>query len=279
MYEDINNTMNDIRNVIDGVTVDDIQLDGVQMRVGNKIVKLEVVSSDPIDIEGDIREEYKQKVTDKLKGIKSVINNKFNDIIRSVDIMKENLKSKEIDLQRKLSSTNLMPEVYMSHAEEGLSVVNGINGITIWLVQGVYAPKFVDNRFIEKSYQKRMMSHVTFMIETEGNKILRISTRKPLGLMYFNHYHQSRPDCWGDWKPQRTFEDAEDIIQLAREAESVLEKINSHSLADRNPNKLPRFDTLMKHLTNERQEDSVNQRNERTGMNSFVDNTDDVWVA
>ena len=276
----VNDTMDSLRNVIDGVSVEDIQLDGVQMRVGNRLVRLEVVSDQPIDIEDDIRKEYRKKLNDKLSNVKDVVNKKFSEMISSVGVLKEEVKRKEQDLSRRLAEANIMPPINMNHAEQGLSVV-GSRGNTdksrlTWLVQGIYWPKFLDGKQIEPQYQKKMISSITFVIETEENRVLGVSTRMPLGLGYFSHYHQSRPDCWGNWHWPVTYETPDDIIAIAREAEGVLENINTGSLANHTPTKLPRINTLKRHLTAERQEVTVNGRSERTGVDSFSEMAD-VW--
>jgi hypothetical protein len=117
-----------------------------------------------------------------------------------------------------------------------------------YLVHGLYWPKYVDRQAIEPTYTKKMISHIVIMFRTEGNRIKEITTRKPIGFDYFDHYHQAKPDCWGQWKFQRNFRGCDDIIKIAQEAQIVLENVNSGSVANRNPRGLPRKDTLNRHL-------------------------------
>jgi hypothetical protein len=131
-----------------------------------------------------------------------------------------------------------------------------------------------------------MISSIIFMITTEDKKVKGVSTRKPVGLDYFEHYHQSKPDCWGKWSPKRDFNGPDDIIKIAKEAEAVLENINPRSLADRSPLALPRFATLERHLLNkapEKVEISLNQEDIRSGMTMDIDrssstNGDNLWT-
>jgi hypothetical protein len=279
---DLNDTMKSIVNAVDNVTVDDLKLDGVQVRIGGKLVNLEVVSQSNISYEEEIRDEYREKLNIKLSRIKEVVNEKFSSIMSSVECLKDDISRKERDLDSKLRNTKLMPDVTYDHACQGLSVVksnSNSHDAMMWLVQGVYWPKYINHVPIEQSYQKRMVSSIIFVVETEGNKILRVSTRKPIGLEYFEHYHQSLPDCWGEWKPARNFEIPYDIIKVAREAEIVLENINTGSLANHNPRKLPRIETLKKHLDRDFDVNSVTVNNvsQRIGVDTLTVNEDDVW--
>lgn len=282
---DLNDTMKSIGDAVDGVTLDSLELDGVQVRIGGKVVKLEVVSKSDIDYVDEIKEEYRVKLNEKLNRIKGVVNDKFNNIMASVESMKGDITRKERELDSKLRNAKLMPDVTYEHAKQGLSIVksnSSSHDAMTWLVQGVYWPKTVDHVPIESTYQKKMISNVIFVIDTEGNKVLRISTRKPLGLEYFGHYHQSQPDCWGDWKYARDFEGPDDIIKMAREAEIVLENINTRSLANHTPRKMPRIQTLKNHLdrsVGQVNVSAVNNVSQRIGVDTLTVNQNDVWTS
>ena len=60
---------------IDQVDVDAVKLDGVTMRLGNKIVRLVVDSESPSDVEDQIKEEYRQKLAIQLNTIKDNTDN------------------------------------------------------------------------------------------------------------------------------------------------------------------------------------------------------------
>lgn len=250
MREKIDRSSKRMIETIDSINVDSIQLDGVTMRVGNKVVRLVVDESSPLEIEEQIRNEYKEKLTSKLLTIKERINIELDEMSKFVTSLKNEYLKKEAEITRRLSDSILMPNITEDHMKRGLSVCRGRSGGEInWLVQGIYWPRFFNRRAIEPNYTKKMMSHIIILIKTKGDNIVGVSTRRPLGMDYFQHYHQSNPDCWGQWKYPRKFDGNPDtIIKIAQEAQIVLENINQGSIAKDNPRGLPRKTTLMRHL-------------------------------
>ena len=278
--------------LLDSVDADDVKLDELTVRAGGKLLKFELVSNEALPIEDEIREELKQKMTSKLQSIKTHINSKITEMSSFVTEIRRSYEQKEKELDKKLKNAKIMPEVKYIHAQRGLSVVQG-NGKDeyIWFVQAVYWPKFVNKQKIKRDYQKKLITPITIVIETNGSNVTRVSTRQPMGLEYFEHYHQSHPDCWGSWSYPREWRTPEDILQIAGQAQAVLETINTGSIANQTPRGLPRKATVMRHLEDEgppkrkrgrpRKVDRVNINDEdvRSGVRPDFTPSDDVWMS
>ena len=267
---------------LDSVDIDSIESDGLSIRVGNKVLKLNVISQQPIPEVDEIKEEFRQKLNEQQRQIKAKINDKINEITEYHHSMRMEYQRKEKELKAILARSAPMPEVDYSHAQQGLSVVKGDSqNRLIWLVQGVYWPKTLDHKQIDPKFSKKMISNVVFLIETVNQSVSSVSTRKPIGLDYFSHYHQSRPDCWGKWKNASTWKTPNDIIRIAREAEAVLENINTGSIAEPNPRGLPRKSTLGRHLVESKKSQkmgALNQTTRRSGITEQVRREDgEVW--
>jgi hypothetical protein len=264
---------------LDGINVDDIQTNGITIRSGNKIIKLEVALEEPLTIEDEVREEFRQKLAAKLQEIKNRLNSKVTEMVEVTSRVRIEAERKEADLKEKLKLSKPMPDVNWRDAKSGISVVKGERrDEMIWLIRGVYAPKFVDQKPITPAYAKKLITNIVFLIRTVQNKITEVSTRKPLGLGFFSHYHQNRPDCWGNWKYPKTWKTVEDLIKIGREAEAVLENINTGSIANSTPRGLPRRRTLEKHVSKkDRVTDAkLNSDQTREGIGE-VSSTGDVW--
>lgn len=283
--EDAEKSLSFIYDKIDSLDVDSLKSDGLTIRAGNKVLKFLLESESELDIENEIRAELRDKLADRLSLIKTEVAKKITEISESAERYKREYEKKEVELKRRIDRAKMMPEVFLAHARRGLSVVQGEGkDQLVWLVQGVYWPKFFDMKPIEVKFSKRMLTNITFQIETDKNKIVRVSTRKTLNLNYFPHYHQSNPDCWGQWKYiGRKWNDPEDIIALAKEAEAVLENINSRSVALANPRGLPRLNTVERHIVRDAEkvdlDKQINQMATRTGINRNTLETDDIWTT
>ena len=267
---------------LDSVDIDKIQSDGLSIRVGDKVLKLNVVSQTEIPEVSEIKEEFRQKLNEQQRLIKQKINDKINEITEYHHSMRMEYRRKEKELKDILARSCPMPDITYNHAQQGLSVVKGDGADRlIWLVQGVYWPKTIDQKQIDPKFSKKMISNVVFMIETSKEIVTSVSTRKPIGLDYFSHYHQSRPDCWGKWKSQSSWKTPNDIIKIAREAEAVLENINTGSIADQNPRGLPRKSTLGRHIVESKKSQNMgalNQTTRRSGITTDVRREDgEVW--
>lgn len=280
------NDIDEMFGYLDTIDVNNIRTEGLTIRAGEKVLKLEVVSESPIPEVDEIREEFRKKLTEQLQKIKEKINTKITETSNFVSGLKREYERKERELKNRLSKSQPMPDVFMSHAQKGLSLVKGDRKDTMhWLVQGIYWPKQIDGRPLEGKFSKKMLTQIVFCIETKLNTVISVTTRKPIDMSYFNHYHQSSPDCWGNWKHPSRFETPEDIINIAREAEVVLENINTGSIADHNPRGLPRLTTVKRHILkgddakDEKKLDFgiLNQTARRSGITGTVRNDDDMW--
>jgi hypothetical protein len=239
----------DIFKELKAADVDSSLLNEITMRIGGSLVKLVKVSDNPIDFEREIRNEYKEKLSEKLTKIGEIINQKMAEAMSIINAQKGEYERKEMILQDKLDKAVPMPEITYSHAKQGISVTRGPNrGDLAWHIRAVYWPKFVDRVSIDTRHVKKMVTPVVIVILTNGNKITSVTTRKMSDLSYFSHYHQASPDCWGSWRPPVTWTNTQDILNVARDVEAVLENINSSSVATNGPRGLPRLSTLQRNL-------------------------------
>lgn len=267
---------------INSVDVDAIKNSGVTIRAGNKLVKLEVVSEEPIELEEEIREEFRIRLREKLQEIKNRLNEKVTQIVETTSRIRIEAERKEQELKTKLQRAHPMPDVFFQHAARGISCIKGEErNEIIWLINGIYWPKFYDGKRIEPKYSKKMITQIVFFIRTKGEKIYEVSTRQLSGLNYFDHYHQQSPDCWGHWQYPATFSKVEDLIKVARDAEAVLQNINPHSIANGSPRGLPRKNTLARHLSKQSNEEVSRTLNKEedvaTGDIRMGPTDGDVW--
>jgi len=257
---------------IDSINIDDIKNEEVHLRLGNRIYKL--VCSGDIDetyMENKIRDDFKNRLTEKLESIKKKINTKLNQMSEFVAAIKEDYRDKEKELQSKLDNVIVMPEVTFEHAKKGLSVIRGSGpNKYYWLVQGVYWPKYVDHEPIDPEFSVGLITPVIILVETNKNKIIDVSVRKPIGLTRFPQYHTITHDreCWGTWKYEREWRTPTDIIKIAQEAQVILENINSGSLGNRTPSGLPGIETVKRHVrkSGKLKDTKLNKREERMGV-------------
>lgn len=279
--------LKEIFGLIDGMEADTIKTDGITVRAGKKILKFDFVSEEYSTVEDEIRNEFKEKLKQKIEFIRDKVDAKISEQTEFIHQQKKEFERKEYELKNKLRNVVSMPNVTLHHAKRGLSVVkNGDHpDRLVWLVRAIFWPKTVDGKIIEPKFSKKMLTPIIILIETLNESVVSVSTRKPIGLDYFDHYHQSNPDCWGDWKHKSTWRTPDDIIHIAKEAEAVLTNINTRSIAIDNPSGLPRKSTLLNHILkpNESEEKKLkmgilNQVSRRSGISNVVseENTD-VW--
>lgn len=283
-------TIKEIFGLLDQIDPDGVSLDNITIRAGGKILKFDLVSEQEIPIEDETRNEFKEKIHQKVELIRDQVNKKITEMSEWVNGIKSEYDRKEQMMKEKQQNMVAMPDVSFIHAQKGLSVVKSsisrrtANSLT-WLVRGVYWPKTVDSKKIEPRFSKKLLTPVIFLVQTEGNNVVGCSTRKVVNLDYFEHYHQSHPDCWGNWNFSRKWSKPEDIIKVAREAEAVLENINTKSIAHDNPSGLPRKSTLLKHILDEKETDEkklrmgiLNQQVRRAGISPDIREDDtSVW--
>ena len=173
----------------------------------------------------------------------------MSEVSALVSSIQSEYERKEKILKDTMSKAAPMPEVTWSHAQRGLSIVKGgSRGEIIWIVKRTYNPKFMDHKSIEPLYVKKLMTHIYIRITTRDNAVMGVSSHYMNNMDYFDHYHQARPDCWGNWKYPKSWNTADDIIKIADDATSVMENINTMSVAHRTPSLMPRLETLRRHL-------------------------------
>jgi len=253
--EHLLNEMSNVFATIDSININDIELKGLSIRTGDKLLKLKVVEVESLDPIEELKREYKNILNQKLAAIKDTIQKKVSDMVSFVQVYREEFERKEIELKKKLESQQIMPPISFQQAERGLSVSPGQrNGEIHWFVRSVYWPKFVDQKPIETKFQKKLITPIVILITTEGDHVKMVSTRTPIGLRYFSHYHQALPDCWGKWKWKPKWESPEDILAIAKEVEGVLENINTASIANRSPVGLPTLNILSKHIVGRKED-------------------------
>ena len=277
--------LKDMFNEIDSVNIDEIKLNGITIRAANKLVRLEIVHEEEIAIEDEIREEYRIKLRGKLQEIKTRLTDKINDVMAMTSRVRAEAESKERELNDKIRNIKAMPNITWNQAKAGVSVVQGENRNEIcYLIRGIYYPQFINEKPLDPAYAKKLISPVIFFFKTTGDKIIEFSTRNPQSLAYFPHYHQQNPDCWGEFKYERHFNNVDDLIKIKNDAEAVLQNVNTHSIASVNPRGLPRKATLLRHVvTNdvriEKQSGvklTVDQR--RRGVDDAIRvSNEDVW--
>jgi len=245
IHDDITLKIDDLLN-----DTGEINLENVTLRIGGHVCKLEKVDDvDVLDINKDIKEEYKQKINDKLKVVSGFVNDKMVEYQNAINAVKSEFKRKENDLDERLRTLVSLPDIQYTHATKGLSISKGSSGNNLsWFVRRVFNPKFVDGKPLKDAIVKKMITPIIIQIDTRDDKVTRVSTKQLMNLQYFEHYHQSNPDCWGNWHPAATWSTPDDIIAIADEAISVLENVNSMSLAMRTPRGLPRFTTLRRNI-------------------------------
>jgi hypothetical protein len=269
-----------IGSELDVDTLKDIKADGINIRVGNKIMYLTV--TDEVSLpEDDLRKEYEKKLEEAYGDIKSVVNKHKDDLTEAYKIKERELNNKIEEYNRKVRSIKSMPEILRNEAAQGLSAAidDGSNNV-IWYFNGVYAPKFINDRRIDPKFAKRLMTPITIAIYTNHDmKADEIRVLRIIGHDKFYHYHSiSRSsDCWGDFKYSgEDVSTAEKAIELAKKALVVLETINEFSLGTQNPRGLSRFNTLKNHLLRKdevaEEVNNNNSRNSRAGITTDVNN-------
>lgn len=234
------------------ISLDDIRQQGMTVRIGGRVVKLEVSEETTLP-EEDIRKEYQQKLNERLDKLRQVLNEKMSEVMYAADQSRIEMEERERKLQQRLAEANLMPEILYKHAQAGLSLVKGHPdfsrdaNILTWIYQSVYWPKTYDNKPIDPKTVKKLITPVAIEIVTKGDSVVKTTVRKTLGLGKFHHYHgfpDGHGDCWGQWRIPAKWKNPDDILNIARHAVSVLDNINPMSPANREPENLPRLDTI-----------------------------------
>lgn len=236
---------------VDKVNIDSISLNGLSIRAGGKLLKLQIVETSELEVVEEIKNEYRAKLNEQLGRIKTAVQSKVSEMVTFISTIREDYEKKELELKKRLEKAQIMPSLSIEHMRKGLSVGPGDRKDEIyWFVRSVYWPKFVDLVPIEPRYAKKLVTPIVIQIVTEGNVVKSVGTKTPIGLKNFSHYHQTdTADCWGRWKHKTSWKTPEDILAIAREAEGVLENVNTASIAKKNPIGLPTEQVLRRHVT------------------------------
>jgi len=269
--------------------VDAIKLDGITIRSGNKLLKLMVAEETLLP-----QEEMKAEMAEKFKVHLETLQSNFESYKSSMRIAlqktKDDYKTKEDVLKEQMRQVNRIPNIDDHHASKGLSVTNNGNGNgLVWFYNCVYQPVFINDKRLDPTWAKRLITPITIRIKTNSNnnnKTTEISVRKIIGHGKFEHYHlNGSVDCWGDFRSSGIVVDTpEDAIALARRALIVLQTINEFSLGRNNPKGLSKFTTLKKHLIDvdvdvAETRTAVNVRSDRSGFDVNTNDglEEDVW--
>lgn len=275
---------------LESISVEDLKSEGVSLTFGGKTFKLtdlEIIKEETV--EEKLRKEFKEKLNSQQQRIRDKINEKINQLLVMHQNKQQELDRKEKAMKLKYSSVAMMPEITENHMLRGLSVVKGNtrDGL-LWIYRGIYNPRFLivysDNNSKQRKplpsrLVNRMKKNILLLIKTKGKNITSVDTHVNSNsgdrtLPRLNHYHQTgTSDCWGSWTHQQTWETPDDIMQCAKDAEAVLETINSGSYANRGPSGLPRSATLEKAVKDIEHDDTPTTV-ERAGGNDIED---DVW--
>lgn len=275
---------------LESISVEDLKSEGVSLSFGGKTFKLtdlEIVEEDTV--EDRLRKEFKEKLNSQQQRIRDKINEKINQLLVMHQNKQQELDRKEKAMKLKYSSVAMMPEITQNHMHRGLSVVKGNNkdGL-LWVYRGIYNPRFIvvysdhsmkERKPLPSRLVNRMKKDIIILIKTRGQKITSVDTHIASNtgdrtLPRLEHYHQTGThDCWGSWKHQESWKTPDDILQCAKDAEAVLEVINSGSYANRGPAGLPRSATLEK-AVKDIDSDNTPTTVEREGGNDIED---DVW--
>lgn len=289
--QQVENRQQEMLDLLDSISVDDLKAEGLSLSFGGRTFKFtDVEIVDDETIEEKLRKEFKEKLNTQQQRIREKINAKVNQLMSMHQNKMQEMDRKEAALKRKYSTAAMMPEINESHMLRGLSVVKGTsNDELTWVYRGVYNPRFLVITEYRKKTRKalparlvnRMKKEILIIVKTKGKQVTSVATKQSINdgsrnLPSFDHYHQTGSgDCWGSWRKPDTWDSPDDILKIAKDAEAVLETINSGSFANRSPSGLPRSATLLKNVEDVEGHSEATTI-EREGGN---DNDDDVWQA
>jgi len=273
-FEDqVQERKDEMMEVLDGITLDDIRSGGISLNFAGKTFKfsdMEVIDDE--DLEEKIRGEFRNKLNSQQQRIREKINTKINQLLTMHQQKQNELERKERSLQEKYNNAAMMPDITYEHAKKGLMVVknDGNHDELLWLFRGRYQAKFFlksrarKAKAIKKDLRQRLVKDIIVRIKTKGSQIIEVYTCNPdANMSAFSHYHKmsSNSDCWGSWHHPTNWGSPTDIIRCAKDALAVLETINEGSVAKDNPVGLPRLDTVKDNLTanNIAFEDAINK--------------------
>ena len=259
--------------------VNSINTNEMYISVGGANFKLQLVpNSETKSVVDIIKEEFREKINNKMKSIINTVNERLNEATTLVINAKAEFESKEYALRKQIENSVSMPEISYQDMKNGLSISKGSETNTIaWICQALYAPKFINDKPINPVYAKKIITPIRIVILTRGERVIKVSTLKLISGDEFDHYHQASPDCWGNWTiDSLKWKNSSDILAIAKKAEAILERINENSIARRNPSGLPTLNAIEKNLVSSPVAKSTNVREESVRLGT-PNTTEDVW--
>jgi hypothetical protein len=295
---EVRNKHKEILDELESIDVDSIKAEGLRISLGGKTFTfkdVQVVNDE--SVEDRIRSEYKEKLNTQQQRIREKINNRIDQLLIMHRQKQSELDRKEEQMKRKFAETAKMPDLNETHLSSGLSVVKGrTNNSLIWVYHAEYNPRFiihypenmVSNRNkvkkpIPKRLVNKMKQDMLILIKTKNSQVSSVVTRTLKGNQPFEHYHQQSngSDCWGTWSYPQSWNTANDILMIAKTAESILETINQGSLAESNPSGLPRMNTILKAIEDidPVDESIIRSTSSNDNRNNDVSVDEDIWSS
>lgn len=278
-----------VEDVFSPQDITNIQADGISIRSGNKIIKLQVTEEVVIDDTEMIKKELEEKFTEEYRKLTQQFSDYKDQAKHSLREEERKLARKQRELDKLMNETTHLPPLTKTHLHAGLAVAKNERGGLTWSFKTVYAPKFVGNRRIEPNFAKRLVTPICIEVTTNNGKVSSLVVRQILGNKKFHHYHSmsTSSDCWGNFKFEGVSASTpDDMITFCREVSLLLETINDMSIGTSNPRGLSRLATVEKHLLDaeEKAEDkaaktTTNSRNSRAGVDleAQAAAADNVW--
>jgi hypothetical protein len=280
-----------VEDVFSDQDITNIQADGISIRSGNKIIRLQVTEEVVIDDTDTIRKELEDKFKERFSFLTSEFDNYKEQMQYSLREEKNKLEHKQNELDRRMNEVSVLPALTRQHLHTGLSVAINDRGGLVWSYKTVYAPKFVGKRRIDPTFAKRLVTPIAVEVWTnQKNQITKLIVRQILGNKKFHHYHSmsQSSDCWGSFRfDGKNITTPDEMVTFCQEVSLLLETINDMSIGTNNPRGLSRLATVEKHLlkAEDDAEDSqpktnTNSRNSRAGVDleaQEAQNAEAVW--
>jgi len=273
-------------------SLNDIKATGISIRVGGQIVKFVASEEKDITVEEEIRNDFRQQYREEVAKLKDRYESLHTAANKQIREKNQELKNRERELKKKEKETVVLPPISFEHIKKGLSVAvnpDSYSGGYAWSYICVYAPKQVNNKPIEPTFAKKLMTPIRIFVYTDTSwKITEVRLVKLINCDKFEHYHSmgSGRDCWGNNRYSGIIVDTpEKALEFVKEIQMVMETINRLSIGSRAPRGLPRLATLEKHLLAELTTETTSTRsttsrqNERAGFDENVnaDVTASMW--
>ncbi len=270
-------------------SLDNIQADGISIRVGGQIINFVAADVQDVLVKDEVMLEFTQKYDDEVVKLHQQVDELKNSLKEQVLKKNRELDDREQKLEIQLRESKTLPTITETQMRQGLTVSTRRGRGYIWSYICIYAPKYVSEALIDPAFAKRLMTPIRIFIYTDENwKTTDVRLVKLINCDKFDHYHSmsDERDCWGDMKVSGfLMDDAEKALTFIRSIQSSLETINRFSIAQRAPKGMSRLVTVEKNLINnpsDKKEDkgsstSASRRNDRTGFDADVNNTEEVW--